>query len=157
MADDWRPPGRPGTDGGLGFRLRQAIDAVVYGLVYTLVVGLAGGGLSAALGAGWFGVELTLFLVGVTLLAYASFQLRPAKRWDVEFEDDGFRVVRPDEGGRVVGSREESRFQAAVQRVPPLPRLGLAPEARLSSAAKLFVAALVMLLASIVLEILVFW
>jgi hypothetical protein len=157
MVDDWRPPGCSEPDGGLRFRLRQAVDAIVYGLAYTLVVGLAGGALSAALGAGWFGVEFTLFLVGVTLLAYASFQLRPAKRWDVEFEDDGFQVVRPDESGRVVGSREESRFQAAVQRLPPLPRVGLEPESRLSPAAKLFVAALVMLLASIVLEILVFW
>ena len=96
-------------------------------------------------------------LIGVALLAHAAFQLRPAKRWDVEFEDDGYRIVRPGGDARVVGSREESRFQAAVQRVPPLPTVGLAPESRLSPAAKLFVAALVMLLSSLVLEILVFW
>jgi len=151
MADGWQP------DGGPRHRLGQAVDALVYGAVVTLVVGVAGAVASFSLGGGWFGVELTLFLVGAALLAYGAFQLRPAKRWDVEFDDDGFRVVRPGEGGRVVGSREETRFQAAVQRVPPLPRLGLAPEERLSPATKLFVAGVVMLLSSIVLEALLFW
>lgn len=157
MADGWRPPGKPERDSGAGFRMRQAVDALVYGLVFTLVVLLVSAAVSFSLGAGWFGVELTLFFLGMSLLAYAAFQLRPAKRWDVEFEDDGYELVRPNEQGRVVGSREESRFQAAVQRVPPLPRLGLAPEARLSPAAKLFVAAAMLLAASLLLEIAVFW
>ncbi|NHX36082.1 MULTISPECIES: DUF7555 family protein [Halolamina] len=157
MADDWRPPGSPPGDRGVRFRLRQAVDALVYGLVFTLVVFVGSGAVSLALGVGWFGVELVLFFLGVSLLAYAAFQLRPAKRWDVEFEEDGYRIVRPEEGGRVVGSREESQFQATVQRVPPLPTLGLEPEARLSPAAKLFVAAAMLLLASLVLEIVVFW
>ncbi len=155
MADGWRPPGE--RDGGARFRLRQGVDALVYGLVFTLVVVVVSGVISFGLGAGWFGVELVLFFLGMSLLAYAAFQLRPAKRWDVEFDDDGYRIVRPNEDGRVVGSREESRFQAVVQRVPPLPRLGLAPEARLSPAAKLFVAAAMLLAASLLLEILVFW
>lgn len=151
MADGWQ--------GGSGprYRLRQAVDALVYGVVVTLVVGVASAVVSFALGGGWFGVELTLFLVGAALLAYGAFQLRPAKRWDVEFGDDGFQVVRPGDRGRVVGSREETRFQAAVQRVPPLSRLDLPPESRLSPATKLFVAGVVMLLASIVLEALLFW
>lgn len=158
MSGDWRPSGGPsGDEGGARFRFRQAVDALVYGIVYTLVVAVTSGGVSLALGGGWFGVEAALFFVGVTLLAYAAFQLRPAKRWDVEFEEDGYRIVRPGDDTRVVGSREESRFQAAVQRVPPLPSMGLHPESRLSPAAKLFVAALVMLLTSLVLEILVFW
>jgi len=157
MSDDWRPPGRPPADSGARFRLRQAVDALVYGLVFTLVVFGGSGVVSFALGVGWFGVELVLFFLGVSLLAYAAFQLRPAKRWDVQFEEEGYRIVRPNEDGRVVGSRDESRFQAAVQRVPPLPTLGLEPEARLSPAAKLFVAATMLLLASLGLEIVVFW
>lgn len=155
---DWQPPGGPAAgESGARFRLRQAVDALVYGVVFTLVVGVAAGVGAFALGLGWLGVEVALFLLGMVLLGYAGFQLRPAKRWDVAFEDDGYRIVRPDSDGRVVGTREESRFQAAVQRVPPLPTVGLRPEARLSPAAKLLVAAVVVLLASLLLEALLFW
>ncbi|GAB7093224.1 hypothetical protein JCM30237_03760 [Halolamina litorea] len=154
MADGWQPPG---DGGGARFRLRQALDALVYGVAFTLVTGVVAAGLSFALGGGWFGVEFALFVGGAALLAYASFQLRPAKRWDVSFEEDGYRITRPGDGGRVLGSREESRFQASVQRVPPLPWVGLPVEARLSPAAKLFVAGATMLAASVLLEALLFW
>lgn len=156
-ANGWTPPGGPDPgESNLRFRLRQAVDALVYGLVFTLIAVLLGALLSFPLGLGWLGVELFLFIVGVALLGYSSFQLRPAKRWDVEFDDDGFRITRPNES-RVVGDREVSRFQRAVQRVPPLPTVALDPEQRLSPAAKLFVASLLLLVASILLEAALFW
>jgi hypothetical protein len=157
MSEGFRAPDGPDPgESRLRFRLRQAIDALVYGVVFALVTLLVGVVVGFGLGVGWFGVELFLFVVGVALLGYASFQLRPAKRWDVEFDDDGFQVVRPDRGG-VVGHREESRFQRAVQRVPPLPSLGLEPAQRLSPAAKLLVASVLVLLSSILLEAVLFW
>lgn len=157
MSEGFRAPGGPDPgESRLRFRLRQSLDALVYGVVFAIVTLLLGVVISFALGYGWFGVELFLFVAGVALLGYASFQLRPAKRWDVEFDDDGFRVVRPDESG-VVGQREESRFQRAVQRIPPLPRLGLTPAQRLSPAAKLLVASVLVLLSSILLEAVFFW
>lgn len=158
MADDWQPPGGP-SDGEsrVRFRLRQAVDALVYGIAVTLVVGAAATALSFVLGGGWFGVEFALFLVGTAILAYAAFQLRPEKRWSVEFQDDGYRITRPGDDAAVVGSREETRFQATVQRVPPLSSMGLPVESRLSPAAKLLVAGIVMLLASVLLEALLFW
>lgn len=158
MTDDWQPPGGPEKgESQLRFRLRQAVDALVYGVAVTLVVGVVAAALSFALGGGWFGVEFALFLVGGATLAYGAFQLRPAKRWSVEFEEDGYRITRPSEDAPVVGSREESRFQTTVQRIPPLSWMGLPVESRLSPAAKLFVAGAVMLLASILLEALLFW
>lgn len=156
-AEGWTAPGGPDPgESRLRYRLRQAVDALVYGVVFTLVTVLLGALLAFPLGLDWFGVVLFLFLVGIALLGYASFQLRPPKRWDVEFGDDGFRITRP-EGSRVVGSREVSRFQRGVQRVPPLPTVGLEPEQRLSPAAKLFVASVLILLASILLDAVLFW
>lgn len=156
-ADGWRPPSGPDPgESKRRYRLRQAVDALVYGAVFAFVTFLLGVAIAFPLGFGWLGVELLLFLVGIALLGYASFQLRPAKRWDVEFSDDGFDLTRPNESG-VVGSREESRFQAFVQRVPPLPTVGLEPEQRLSPAAKLLVASLLLLLLSILLEAVLFW
>lgn len=156
-ADGWMAPSGPDPgESRLHYRLRQAIDALVYGLVFTFLTFLVGILLAFPLGYGWFGVELFLFLVGVALLGYASFQLRPSKRWDVEFDDDGFQITRPNQS-RVVGSRDVSRFQRAVQRIPPLPTVGLVPEQRLSSAAKLLVASVLILLSSILLEAALFW
>lgn len=156
-ADGWRAPNGPDPgERRLRYRLRQVIDALVYGVVITLITFLAGILVAFPLGYDWFGVELFLFLVGVALLGYASFQLRPSKRWDVEFEDDGFQLTRPNES-RVVGSRDVSRLQRAIQRIPPLPSVGLAPEQRLSPAAKLLVASVLILLSSILLEAALFW
>jgi hypothetical protein len=153
----WQPPSGPDPgESALRFRLRQALDALVYGVVFALSTRLVGVVISFPLRVGWLGVELFLFAVGVALLGYASFQLRPAKRWDVEFADDGFEIVRPERGG-VVGNREESRFQRTVQRVPPLPTVGLEPEQRLSPATKLLVASLLVLLSSMLLEAALFW
>lgn len=156
-ADAWTAPGGPDPkESRLRYRLRQAIDGLVYGLVFMLAAVLLGALLAFPLGLDWFGVVLFLFLVGIALLGYASFQLRPPKRWDVEFDDEGFQITRPDEG-RVVGSREVSRFQRAVQRIPPLPTVGLEPEQRLSPAAKLFVASVLILLVSISIDAATFW
>lgn len=156
-ADGWMAPSGPDPgESRLQYRLRQAIDALVYGVVVTLLIFFVGTLLAFPLGYGWFVVELFLFLVGVALLGYASFQLRPSKRWDVEFDDDGFQITRPTQS-RVVGSREVSRFQQAVQRIPPLPIVGLDPEQRLSPAAKLLVASVLVLLSSILLEAVLFW
>jgi len=140
----------------LGFRARQVLDVLVYSIAVTALVFLLGAAITLAIGWGWIGIEVVMFLVGFAGLGYGAFQLRGPARWDVEFQDEGYDVTRPNESD-VVGSREETVFQAAVQRIPPLNWYGLPPRARLPPAAKLFIASLCILLGSILLEVLVIW
>lgn len=134
-------------------RLRQALDALVYAVAVTGLVFFFGGLLSLLFGAGLVGVKYVLFLVGLLLFGYATFQLRPEKPWDTEkTEDGGVEVVRKDDTMEAIGSREQTRFQAAVQRLPPLSRYSLPPEERLPIAAKLFLASLAVLGTSFLME-----
>lgn len=134
-------------------RFRQVLDALVYAIAVTGVVFVIGSVLSFSLGGGFVGVKFFLFLVGFLLFGYGALQLRPARPWDVQKSDGDIEIVRNDGMGEVIGSREETRFQSAVQRIPPLPQYSIPPEERLSPGAKLFIASLVVLLTSFLMEV----
>ncbi|WP_158058532.1 DUF7555 family protein [Halorussus halophilus] len=143
----------------LSRRLRRLLDAVMYGLAVTAVMFVVG----AALGLGFvlvFGggdvlitVKFWLFLVGILMFGYSTFQLRPSRPWKTEEGEDGkLKVTRTEPKGEVVGAREETTFQATIQRIPPLSWYSLPPDQRWSVGAKLFVASLVVLLTSFTME-----
>ncbi|WP_160134329.1 DUF7555 family protein [Halococcus salsus] len=130
---DRRPP-----VGSAAHRARQALDAATYAVVVVLCVAAAAAVVSLPLGWGLVGVKYALFFAGFLVFGVSTLWLRPTPPW------------KDDEGS--AGRREESRFQAAVQRAPPLRRYGLVPDDRLSPAAKLFLSSLLMLAVSFALE-----
>lgn len=138
-------------------RRYRALDVLVYALAVTVLVFVLSAVVSTLLGAGWFGVELLMFVIGWLLFGYGTLLLRPSAKWRTEETDTGFDIKRtetePD--GRVIGSREETRFQSAVQQLPPLRWYSIPPEERPSVGAKIFVSGVAVLLASFVLERLV--
>lgn len=117
--------------------LRQALDALVYSIVVVVAVVVGSGIVSFPLGFGWVGVKYVLFFLGFFTFGISAFFLRPTPPW----KDS-------DESG---GRREESRFQAFVQRLPP-DQYELPPDDRLPTAAKLFIASVLMLVVSFVME-----
>ncbi len=133
-------------------RLRQALDALVYAIVVTGLVFLIGAIVSFALGGGFVGVKYFLFFVGILLFGYGTFSLYPSRRWKVDRSEGNVEIERSTNTGEVIGSREETRFQSAVQQVPPLTQYSLPPQERLSPGAKLFIASLVVLLTSFLME-----
>lgn len=118
---------------------RQALDALVYAITLVAVLVIIAGAVSFPVGGGWVGVKFVLFFVGFFLFGLSTFQLRPKPPWK-----------RDDES--MTDQREETRFQAFVQRLPPLGRYGLAPNERLSSPTKLFITSILLLLISYILE-----
>lgn len=138
------------------FRLRQALDALVYGLAVTCLFSLIGAAVLLPLGRSIEDVELLLFILGMVTLAYATYQLLPEKPWGVEQTESGLRVTRTDTAV-VAGSREETAFQTLVQRIPPLPRYGLPVDDRPSPGVKLFVAALCLFGTSLLIEMVFVW
>lgn len=127
-------------DGRVAFHARQALDALVYGVAVVAVLVVISALISFPTGSGWVGVKIGLFVTGFLLFGLSSIQLWPTPPWKRDDEEE------------TIGEREETHFQAFVQRIPPLGRYGLAPDERLSSAAKLFVASVLTLLVSFVME-----
>ncbi|MFC4552151.1 MULTISPECIES: DUF7555 family protein [Halorussus] len=134
-------------------RARQALDAVVYGVVVSFVVFALGTVVGLLVGGGLVTAKYVMFVLGILLFGYSTFQMRPDPPWDTERTDDGdIKIIKERPTGTVVGSRTETKFQAAVQRIPPLSRYSLPPNERLSKAAKLFVASLAVLAWSFAME-----
>lgn len=130
------------------------MDALVYAVAVTGTAFVLGSVLSFSLGRDLTGVKYLLFFAGLLLFGYSTLQLRPKPPWNVEKTSDGtVEIVRNEERGESIGSREETRFQAAIQRVPPLAWYSIPPEERLSPAVKLFVASLAVLAASYLMEV----
>jgi hypothetical protein len=121
-------------------RGRRALDAVAYAVAVTAVVGALSGVASLAAGAGLVGVKYGLFVVGILLFGVATFKLRPSPP-----DSDGGRAFLP------VDRRGESSFQAAVQRALPA-RYRVPPGDRLSDAVRLFLASLLALATSYLME-----
>ena len=150
-----RSTGAEGGRGRLGTLARQIVDALVYAITVTVMVLV--GGIPLRFGGGTAAdVVLLTFVAGIAILGYATYCLLPGKPWSVEHTESGMEVTRRTRT-RTVGARRETRFQAAVQRLPPLGRYGLPPEERLSPAAKLFVAGVVVLLSSVAIEVVFVW
>ncbi|GAA0223656.1 hypothetical protein ACFFQF_09055 [Haladaptatus pallidirubidus] len=134
-------------------RVRQALDALVYAVAVAGFAFLVGVVVSFSLGSALVGVKYFLFLIGFAIFGYATFLMLPSAPWDVNKTDDGgVEIVRNDERGDVIGSREETRFQAAVQRIPPLSHYSIPPEERLSPATKLLIASIAVLATSYIME-----
>lgn len=135
-------------------RHHRMLDVLVYAFAVTALVFVVGAIVSAILGLGWLGVELVMFVVGWLLFAYGTFLLRPSPKWKTEETDSGFDIKRPDTepNTTVIGSREESRFQSTVQRLPPLRWYSIPPEERHSLGTKVFVSGIAVLATSFVLE-----
>lgn len=133
-------------------RARQALDAVLYALAVAAVVFVAGLLVGVALGGGLVTAKHVLFVVGLALFGYGALRLRPDPPWDTERTEDGEVTVTRNDSRDATTVREETRFQAAVQRLPPASSYPLPPNERLSSGAKLFLASLAVLGLSFVLE-----
>ena len=134
-------------------RARQALDAVVYGVVVAALVFGIGSVVGLLVGGGLVTAKFVMFVVGLLMFGYATFQLRPDPPWGTERTEDGeVKVTKNEPKGNVVGGRDETKFQSVVQRIPPLSRYSLPPDERLSVGAKLFVASLATLAWSFVME-----
>jgi hypothetical protein len=134
-------------------RVRQALDAIVYGIVVAAIVFGAGTVVGVLVGGGLVTAKFVMFVVGLLMFGYATFQLRPEPPWGTERTEDGkVKVTKNEPKGKVIGGREETKFQAMIQRIPPLSRYSLPPDERLSVGAKLFVASLATLAWSFVME-----
>jgi hypothetical protein len=126
------------SDPGQARRARQALDVLMYAVVWVATLVAVSAVVSFPLGGGWVGVKYVLFFVGFFLFGLSALRLRPTPPWKDDRETSG--------------EREETRFQAFVQRLPPLGRYGLAPDERLSAATKLFIASVLSLVFSYLLE-----
>lgn len=121
----------------------QVLDTAGYAVVVTTVVFLVGAAIAAVagrqplVGAKWF-----MFFVGFLLLAYSAFQLRPTPVWK---EDDDNGTMNGNGNDSPVG------LQAAVADAIP-EDYQLPVDQRHSKAAKLFVASILVLVTSFLME-----
>ena len=125
---------------GLALRARQALDALVYAVAWVVVLAAVAAVVSLPFGDALVGVKFVLFFVGFFIFGVSTFQLRPTPPWKGDEDEPS-------------GEREVTRFEALVQRVSPTERHGLSPDERLSPPAKLFVASVLALCVSYVMEI----
>jgi hypothetical protein len=125
----------------------------VYANAVAAVVFVAGFGVGLVTGRGLVTAKYVMFFVGLLVFGVATFKPRPDPPWDTERTEDGkIKVTKNEPEGRVVGGREETRFQSAVQQIPPLPWYSLPPDDRLPVSVKLFVGSLATLAWSFVME-----
>ena len=128
----------------LGVWLDQLIDAVTYALVVAGTLFAAASAVSFAFGAGWVGVKYLLFYVGFLAFAYATFTLWPTPPWKKE---EGSEPKQPS-----IGGREETRFQAFAQEVPPARFRPLPVDQRWPVGVKMFLASIAILGTSYAME-----
>ncbi|MFD1513158.1 DUF7555 family protein [Halomarina rubra] len=126
-------------DGSGADRPRQLVDLVAYSLSVLVVLFVVLGAVSVALGGGLVGVKRGLFVVGMLLFGLAALKLRPT------------RLDKRDEARLPADRGRETPFQSRVQRVIPS-AYRLDHDDRLSDALKLFVASLLVLAVSYVME-----
>ena len=147
------------TNGSPG-RLHQVVDAVVYALAVTvlvLVVALVLAGLLYEDVAQ--GLVLITFVGGFVIFGYGTFQLRPSSAWkkarSSEAEDE-IEIARTETDARAesIGQAEHTPFQAAVQEVPPLRWYSIPPDQRLPTGVKIFLSGVLVLLASLLIDVL---
>lgn len=120
-------------------RILRVVDALLYAVGVTVVLTVVSALVSLATGAGWPGVKFGLFVLGLFVFGVAALDLRPTPRWR-------------DEPRFSLDSDEETWFQEHLQRVPPLRGNALPPEERFSTGAKLFLAGVLTLGTSFLME-----
>jgi len=128
-------------------RLRVWADAVGYALAVAAVAVVAAVVVGVATGGGLVRAKVLLFVGGWTLLAYATVRLWPRPTGNAESTAD-------ERGRSLPGTAEPTRFRAIVRSLPPLRWMGPPPPTRrLRPPAKLFLGAIFVLLASLVMEV----
>lgn len=122
--------------GESSLRTQQAVDALVYIGAVTLVLFTISTLLSFAIGGGWPGVKNMLFVLGFLAFGVAAFQLRPSAPWKDESD----------------ASRDETPFERLTYRVLPLRGTALPVNDRMRGSTKLFLASLLTLFVSLMME-----
>lgn len=124
---------------GVRRSVRVWVDAVGYALVLTAVVTMAAVALGIATGGGFVRGKFLTFLGGWLLVGYATVRLWPS---------------RGDEPGESLSGTRRTRFQRIVRTVPPIRWVRPpSPTDRLRIAARLFIAGIMTLLVSVVMEV----
>lgn len=118
-------------------RVARLVDALQYAIGLTGVVAGLLLPVSLLFGAGVTGVKYGLFLFGVLSMGYATLLAWPRSPSDLEAEG---------------ADREETRFQAALRRVPPAAWYPLAPKERYLDWVRLYLATICLWLSSFGLE-----
>lgn len=142
------------ADGSSVARLRVAClvaaHAVTYAAAVAVLVVVGAAVLGIATGGGFARVKVLLFLSGLAMMAYATARLWPRSPSDLESNDfDGVTV----DGRSIPKVPDRTRFQRFVRSLPPSRWLPPAPPTkRVTPAGKLFLASVLVLLASYLLE-----
>ena len=130
------------------------IDALTYASAVAGVTTVLAVAVGIATGGGLVRAKAILFLVGLGMMAYATFRLWPSS--PEEFEANGgteASVGVPDVPGDVPEPDEPTKFQAFVRALPPVRWLPQPPPDRqFSAAAKLFLGSVGVLAVSYVME-----
>lgn len=141
-------------DESLAVRLRIAalvfVDTAVYAAVVVVVTAAVAFVLGVATGGGFVRMKALLFLAGFGLMAYSTVRLWPGSPEDLE--RNTMSGVSPP-GGSIPAAPNQTRFQAFVNRLPPLRWLRPPPpDWRLTPAGKLFWGSVGVLLLSYLME-----
>lgn len=135
---------------------RRLLDLAGYAVGLTVAVAALLAPASLFAGAGWNGVKFGLFVVGTLCFGYATVLLWPsrpdARRDGGRPRPERSRDGRPEAGRTPEGPRTRTRFEAALDRVPPLRWVPLGPADRFHPGTKLYAASLLMLAVSYVME-----
>lgn len=140
MAADGTRSGRVRTYG------RTAVDALAYAVVVAAVTILLALVAGVATGDGIVGAKVVLFLAGWLLLGVATLRLWPKSPKEVATESGSARPSRTS------SPSGDTRIEAVADSLPPLRWMEPAGR-RLSPPAKLFVGSVLVLAASLVLEV----
>jgi hypothetical protein len=131
------------------------LDALAYAVVMTVLSFLSGVVVSLPFGLDWFVVEAVMFLEGWLMFGYGTFKLRPTPPW--KRNRGGVRgkvreTLSLGDDEDATDNRPDTRVEEIViglpgvgERVPPA-------DQRFSMGTKLFVAAIVVLVSSFLLE-----
>jgi len=133
--------------------------ALVYAVTLTATVTLGMVALGIASGGGFVRGKRLLFVAGWVLMAYATVRLWPSKPSDIEMTRAGDTSGTKDAGSidptgeTIPAIQARSRFQRFVYALPPIRWLPIPPyERRFTDEAKVFLASLLVLAASYVME-----
>lgn len=141
----------------------KLLDSLVYGVAVTVVVTGLGGVISLATGGAWVRLKVFLFLVGFLLFGFATITLwrsSSPKEAEVIGPEESTRTAQstaPGEPASPAGTdgerRKRSPFESALARFAPSVDTMVPVEQRFPPALKLFVASLLVLGLSVVMEV----
>lgn len=123
-----------------GVRFRRLLHLVQYAVVSTAIAFLALSVVSLPAGAGFVGVKIGLFVVGMAYLGYGTYLAWPSSPEDLAESDDDPAAAAP------------TRFQRFVRRFPPIAWLGLHPAEEYADWVKVYATSLFMFVTSYTME-----